>query len=352
MKEFIGCDAHKKYSVFVRMNEAGQYSRAVRVPHEVEAYGRYLATLPPGSASGLETTANWYWMVDEMERAQHRPRLGDGSLARARMGHRSKDDTLDGRGLAQLLRMGTFPDVWIPSAEVRDQRELIRLRLWLVRQRTRVKNRTQAILCNYGVLVQGVSNLFGMEGREAIEQGGVQLPDHTRQSVQQQLELLDTLNAHIDALEQCTEKTLGETTQTKLLQTAPGIGRILAPAILLHMGNVDRFATARHFSSYIGLVRGVESSGGHSWQGPKRQDANHYLKWAFTEAANCVVLNKKSLAASQVVQLYERVYGKTACYGKAVTAVARHLAEAVWHMLKKGEPCRAPNFRAVPSTPR
>jgi transposase len=352
MKEFIGCDAHKKYSVFVRMNEAGQCSRAVRVPHELEGFRRYLATLPEGSQIGLETTANWYWMVEEIQGAKHWPRLGDAAIARARMGHRSKNDTLDGRGLAELMRVGTFPDVWIPPAEVREQRELIRLRLWLVRQRTRVKNRIQAVFTNYGVLVQGVSDVFGVEGREAIEQGRVQLPTHPRQVVEQQLELLDTLNAHIGAVEQCIEKALGETAQTKLLQTAPGIGRILAPAILLHIGSIDRFEAPRHFSSYIGLVRRVESSGGRSWQGPKRQDANHYLKWAFTEAANCVILHQKRLAGRQVVKLYQRVYGKTGCYGKAATAVARHLAEAVWHMLKKGEPYREPDSRAVPSTPR
>ena len=352
MREFIGCDAHKEYSVFVRVNEAGQCSPGVRVGHQLEAYRRFLGSLPEGSEIGLETTANWYWMVQEIEGAGHRPRLGDAATAKARMGHRGKGDTLDGRGLGQLLRMGTFPDVWIPSAELRDQRELIRLRLWLVRQRTRLKNRIQAILCNYGVLVQGVSDVFGAQGREAIQEGRLQLPANTRQSVEQQLELLDTLKAHIQAVEQCLAALLEETPAMKLLQTAPGIGKILAPAILLHTGAVDRFPTARHYSSYAGLVRRVESSGGQSWPGPKRRDANHYLKWAFTEAANSVVLQQKRLAGFQVIELYQRVYRKTGYYGKAVTAVARHLAEAVWHMLKEGEPYRDPKARAVPSTPR
>jgi transposase len=67
-----------------------------------------------------------------MERSGHRPKLCNPLEAKRRMGLTKKTDTLDARGLAILLRNGTLPEIWIPPAELRDQRELLRLRIFLV----------------------------------------------------------------------------------------------------------------------------------------------------------------------------------------------------------------------------
>ena len=75
MKQFIGCDAHKKYSVFVAVNERGEASQEVRVGHDREQYRQYLERLPAGSHIALEASGHYYWMVDEMEAAGHYPRL-------------------------------------------------------------------------------------------------------------------------------------------------------------------------------------------------------------------------------------------------------------------------------------
>lgn len=79
---------------------------------------------------------NYSWLVDEMERLGHRPKLAHPLEAKRRMGLTKKTDKLDATGLAILLRNGTLPEVWIPPSELRDQRELLRLRLFLVVLRT------------------------------------------------------------------------------------------------------------------------------------------------------------------------------------------------------------------------
>ena len=99
-------------------------------------------------------------MVDEMERSGHRPKLCNPLEAKRRMGLTKKTDTLDARGLAILLRNGTLPEVWIPPSELRDQRELLRLRIFMVRLRTRVKNRIHGTLSRHNVQVPG-ADLFG-----------------------------------------------------------------------------------------------------------------------------------------------------------------------------------------------
>jgi transposase len=167
MEQFIGCDAHKKFSVFVAVNEKGQAGEALRVNHERPLYREFLGRLPPGSAIAVEASGTYNWLVDEMERAGHHPKLCNPLEAKRRMGLSNKTDKLDAKGLAILLRNGTLPEVWIPPSELRDQRELLRLRILLVRLRTRVKNRIHAALARHNMQIAG-ADLFGAEARSQL----------------------------------------------------------------------------------------------------------------------------------------------------------------------------------------
>jgi hypothetical protein len=129
MQSFLGGDAHKHYSVFVAVDERGKATPAIRIEHNVAAYQRYLDTLPNGTEIAIESTGNWYWIVDLMEQAGHRPHLANPSEAKKRMGKTHKTDALDAKGLAILLRNGTLPESWIPPGGLRDQRELLRTRM-------------------------------------------------------------------------------------------------------------------------------------------------------------------------------------------------------------------------------
>lgn len=64
---YMGCDAHRKYSIFVAVDEKGKASAPVRVEHDRAAFRRYLRGLRPGSPVAVEATGSWYWLVDELE---------------------------------------------------------------------------------------------------------------------------------------------------------------------------------------------------------------------------------------------------------------------------------------------
>jgi transposase len=187
MEQFIGCDAHKEYSIFVAVNERGEASPAMRVGHERQIYRNFLEQLPVGSQIALEAGGHYYWIVDEMESAGHNPRLVHPLEAKKRMGKTSKKtDQVDAKGLGILLRNGTLPEVWIPSAELRDQRELLRFRMFLVQQRTRFKNRIQGALARYNIQL-AVRDVFSVEGRRHLGRQLTGLPQHTRESVELEL---------------------------------------------------------------------------------------------------------------------------------------------------------------------
>ncbi len=123
----------------------------------------------------------------------------------------------------------------------------------------------------------------------------------------------------------------------------PGLGPILGPTIYLEIGEVQRFPTAAHLAAYAGLVPRLRSSGGHTRLGRTRKECNHFLKWAFVEAVEAVVVHQESMSARHVVRLYRRVKNnKTDRHNKAVVAVARHLAEAAWHVLSGNQDYREP----------
>jgi transposase len=257
------------------------------------------------------------------------------------MGSVNKSDKLDAKGMNRLQRTGTLPTVWIPCASVRDARELPRTRMVLKGQRTQLKNRVHATLGKYGYTVEGVSDAFGKKGRKIVEELLPKLPPHTEQALRRVLDQLDYVSENLKAIEGQMIEVFAPCPQTNWLKTLPGVGDILAVVIWTEIGTIERFSRAEPFASYCGLVPRENSSGGKIRFGAVRRDVNVYLKWAFVEAANSALLNAERCGYHHVSQLYQRIKPRRG-YGKAKVAVARHLSEASFWMLKKGEPYREP----------
>src|SRR6204780_4761005 len=340
MEQFIGCDAHKKFSVFVAVDENGQASQSWRAAHDREFYREFLSRLPARSQIAVEASGSYSWLVDEMERLGHHPRLANPLEAKRRMGLTNKTDKLDAKGLAILLRNGTLPEVWIPPSELRDQRELLRLRIFLVRLRTRVKNRIHGTLSRFNVQVPG-ADLFGVAARRELGTRLPELPSHSREAVEQELATLDFLETQIESAEQRLEAIMQVSVEADLLKTLPCVGPILSMVLMLEIGRVDRFPTAAHLASYAGLVPRVHSSGGHTRMGQVCGNVNRNLKWAFVETGNLVVISQRRLAGTHVVRLNQRIK-RNKNHKKAVVAGGRHLAEAAWWVLTKQAVYREP----------
>jgi transposase len=343
MTQFIGCDAHKKFSVFASINESGEYGPAIRVGHEREEFRQYLRELPAGSEIALETSGCYYWIVEEMEQAGHRPRLAHALTAKRRMQGRHKTNERDARGLAMLLRNGTLPEVWIPPAWLRDEREMLRWRMWLSRSRARVKNRIHAVLQRYNVAID-FTDLFGDGGRAELLRRITELPPHSAESVIEQLQTVDWLETQVGECEQKLEQILYPNVARDVLDSLPCVGKVLSAVLALEIGDVRRFAGPCALASYAGVVPVARESAEWKRQEGCRRDCNLYLKWAYVEAANLISIHRKRWAGRHVAQLYERVKQSTRMHGKAAMAVARHLAEASYWMLSKQQVYREPHF--------
>jgi transposase len=341
MREYIAFDSHKRYSWVEREEVDSRRTVQCRLPHAPGAVRQYLAHCDPGTAVALEATGNWYWIVDEIEQAGLQPRLVHPRRAKLMMGLVNKTDRLDAHGMNLLQRNGTLPTVWIPPGPLRDLRELTRTRLVLTQQRTRLKNRITATLAKYGVPPSAWSDPYGVRARGELEKNLTILPAQTRWVSQALLRQLDFVREQIAELEQRLEELVEVTPDMQRLMSLPGVAVILAASVALEIGDVARFPSAPQLASYAGTTPRVHASGGMVRYGPLRLDVNHYLKWAFAEAANSVAVNHARRPERHVSRLYVRLRQRKG-HAKAVGAVMRHLAEAAFHVLRSQQRYRDP----------
>ena len=280
--EYIAFDAHKRYTLASVVRPDGRLVREQRIVHERGALREFLERCEQGSPVAVETIGNWYWIVDEIEAAGCLPRLVHARKAKLMLGEINKTDRLDVRGLNRLQQAGTLPTVWIPPGELRDQRDLPRTRMVLVRQRTQLKNRIHATLAKYALHDVEVSDLFGVRGRALLRQRLSVLPPHTAYARRQLLEQAEALDGQVREFEQRIEATFKPTPVIQQLLTLSGVGLMLAVVIALEdrPGGRGRHAVCVH------------ASGGKTRFGPSRPDVNRYLKWAFVEAANAICLTR------------------------------------------------------------
>jgi transposase len=348
MREYIALDVHKHYTFAEREQVETQRATQHRIEHSRGNIAQFLAEVEPGTAVALEATGNWYWIVDEIEQAGMKPALVHPRKAKVMLGCINKTDKLDVHGMNRLQRVGTLPTVWIAPAETRDLRDLPRTRMFLVDQRTQLKNRIQATLAKYALTVTGFSDPFGLKARQELDNRVLMLPEHTRLVTAELLQQLDQLTKRIDAQEKRIKQLVQLTPEMIRLKTMPGIGTILAVVIALEVGDVSRFPDAEKYTSYAGTTPRVKASGGKVRMGRLRSDVNHYLKWAYIEAANCVCLHQRDYPARHVTQLYKRIARRKG-HPKAIGAVARHLAEATYYVLSRQQEYKEPalNKRVV-----
>ncbi len=351
MKQYIGCDAHARYSVFVSIDETGRIEPPVRVEHQGRDLRDYLEKLEKDTPVAVEASGGWYWFMDELEAAGLDARLVDPLQAKHRMSGKNKTDKLDAKGLAILLRSGTLPEVWVPPSELRDLRGLMRTRLATRAETTVLKNRILAALRRFGVTRdETTTDWFAKKSRLALSVAIGRLPEETRRATLHEWEMLDQVEGHIGEMEVRLRARVGRLGWVRLLKTMPGVAEILGATIYLEIGDVTRFPSADRLASYSGLVPRIHSSGGKFHHGPTSPVANHYLRWAFVEAANAAVMHRHKYADQHVIELYDRLK-KHKCHGKAIVAVARHLAEASWWILTKREQYRPPRAHAEAMSP-
>ena len=266
------------------------------------------------------TAGGWEVLVADAERVK-----GLAPLA-------CKTDKIDARVLAELSFRDLVPAIWLPTMEIRRERETSRWRLHLVKHRSILKNRVHATLIAFGHQVP-MADLFGVAGRQLLD--SLDIPDPWRSHVDASIQLIDDLEQRIGQIEKQLRRSGADHRYIPLLMTAPGIGWITGFTIASEIGDINRFSSPVKLTGYTGLCPRVKQSGASDQRGPVSKRGPRYLRWGLMEAA--IAASSHPLYKHRY-QHTKRRLGRQRGAKVAQIDLARKLTEAIWYMLTKNQP--------------
>ena len=322
----IGCDFHPRFQQIAFVDqETGEYGeRRLNHPGEAEQFYRSLAGRQV--RIGAEATGNFRWFRHLMQELGHEFLLGDASTIRAACPRKQKTDKRDARHILTLLVEDRFPVVWQPPAKNDHVRQLLLHRCRLVRMRTRIKNQSDSIAKNEGLLS---SRVWSPKRRSEIE--ALPLPGWYAHRRADLLGLLDELDKRIRPLDEAVHEAAEDNQEARLLMTHPGVGPIVSLAYVLTIGDWRRFPRGKQVGSYLGLIPEEESSGSTRRLGHVSKQGSVLVRWVLVEAA---------VHAQRHDASWHRQYVRlsmTKHHGVAKVAIAHKLAVRRYWMLRSGE---------------
>jgi transposase len=327
--KYSAIDLHSNNSVVVVTDETDRVLVEKRVPNELT---HVLALLAPHRDElvgvVVESTYNWYWLVDGLIAAGYEVKLANTGAIKIYDGLKHTGDEADARHLAHLLRLGILPTGTICPPAERAVRDLSRRRLQLVRSRTsHILSVENQLTRQTGRHIR--SNDVKRLNAETVNAIG--LSDDVARGMKANVAVIQTLNQEIDKLEERLLQAVKKMSGWDLLNSVPGIGKVLAIVILLEIGHIQRFADVGDFASYARCVDSVRLSNGKKKGEGNSKNGNKYLSWAFVEAAHFA-----ARFCPEAKRFYDKKFAKT--NGAVATkALAHKLARACYHMLKTGQ---------------
>ncbi|KXA98984.1 hypothetical protein AKJ41_06200, partial [candidate division MSBL1 archaeon SCGC-AAA259O05] len=254
MTVFAGLDVHKKYFHATALEESGDVLVQKNYPNRSEGYDSLLAKTGKEVKVAFEATYAWEYVFEELEDRVEEVKLAHPKRTEAITKERIKTDVRASEALAQLLRMGWLPEAWAPPKKTRRLREKLRRRAYLVWKRTGFKNKIKADLAKRGIRRKFSYSEDDKKWLRSLEMD----------SVNDYLNMVESLNDPIERITREVEKEARATKEAKLLMTIPGVGFVRSLTIAVEIGDIGRFSSSKELCSYTGIVPSTKDSGSKS----------------------------------------------------------------------------------------
>jgi transposase len=323
MALYCGIDLHSNNHVVVVIDEADRRIFERRLGNDVtltlNALQPYRLEL---AGVAVESTFNWYWLVDGLQAAGYPMRLVNTTAVQQYAGLKYTDDRYDAYWLAHLMRLGILPTGYIYPKEQRGVRDLLRRRMQLVQAASQ-----QLISLQSQIWRQTGERIASSRLKHA--DFVVDLPGAAQKlAAQSTLQVYRAIEEQLELLESVLLQVVKPRPDFQLLTTVPGIGTILGMTIVLETGDIRRFPGVGHYASYCRCVKSEKLSNGKKKGEGNAKSGNKYLSWAFSEAAHFAV-RYQPLAK----RFFDRKQRKTNGI-VAIRSVAHKLARACYYMLR------------------
>jgi transposase len=329
---YCGIDLHARSMHVCVVDHAGDIVFDRNLPTRPEALLRALEPFRDGLVIGVECMFAWYWVSDLCVTHDIAFVLGHALYMKAIHGGKAKNDRIDATKLARLLRGGNFPTAYAYPKGMRETRDLLRRRTYLVRKRAELFTHLQILNAQYN-LTPFPKKLCYAANREEMKIAERFSDASVQKNAAANLAVIARLDEVISDLERyLTGAAKIDSVQTyQRLQSIPGVGKLLALILLYEMHEAQRFDSAGQFLSYARLVRCAHESAGKKLGTGGKKIGNAHLRWAFAEAA-CLFVQR-----SERAKKWKQKQAAQRGSGKAMAILAARLARAVYHMLRKGE---------------
>jgi transposase len=331
---FVGIDLHKhRWHVTIRAADVEIFSNSIagRWQELKKVLNRY---------SGCRIHAVYeagflgFWLFDHLTQSGVDCIVTPPSLIPQEHGNRVKTDRLDSRKLARLLAKGLLKSIWVPNAEERFHRQVIRRRRQLVGDRVRTQNRIKSELCFYGIDLPAAHGQWCKVYFENLQR--IRFKNRwMQQSFNQLLEQYEFLCTQIDKqtqlLKQLSQLPLYRD-RVKILRSIPGIGLLTAMEILLELQDVSRFRRAEQLAAYVGLTPSQYSSADKIRMGRITRMGKNAVRSALVESCWHLIRKDKAMR-KKYEQIKARAGGK-----RAIVAVSRKLILCIRRLLLDNRP--------------
>ena len=330
-----GLDLSRRKLDVCLLTDAGEIVDEFAVPPDAEGLAGLVRRVGPAAPQAvIESMTGARFVHDRLEELGWDVRIADAAKVKGIGSLAAKTDKIDARVLAILSQRDLVPEIWLPSLEIRQERELARFRLHLVKHRSMLKHRVHATLVSFGKPCP-VTDLFGVAGRHML--ADLNVPEPWRSTLEGSVAAIDGLEAQIADCNKQLRAMRPDHKYVETLMTAPGIGWVLGYTIAAEIGDIERFATADKLVGYTGLCPRVIQSGDSDRRGPLTKSGPKFLRWAMLEATMHALRHE---AYAERYQRTKRRLGKQRGAKVAQIDIARRLTRSLWHMLTYDQPFR------------
>jgi transposase len=325
---YCGIDLHARSMYVCILSHDGEILMHRNMKAAPEPFLKAIAPYREGLVVAVECIFTWYWLADLCAEEGIPFVLGHALYMKAIHGGKAKNDKIDSQKIAQLLRGGMLPQAYVYPAQMRATRDLLRRRTHLMRKRAELLAHVQNTNSQYNLpeiskKIAYKANRAGVAERFA--------DPAVQKSIEVDLALITYYDQLLGDLELSIIKAAKhhDANTLYLLQTVPGIGKILSLVLLYEIHDIDRFPRVQDFVSYCRLVKCAKESAGKRLGTSGKKIGNAHLKWAFSEAAALFLRNNP--AGQKYLARLEKKHDK----GKALTILAHRLARAVYSLRQR-----------------
>jgi transposase len=308
------------------MDEAGNRLSWSRIDNSAVNLAREIAAAGAGAEVAMEACWGWYWAAEVIAECGARLHLAHPLGIAGYANRRVKNDLADATLLADLLRMGRLPEAWVAPAAVRELREEVRYRHKLCRLRSGLKAQVHQVLGKEGVIPE-IKGIWWSGGQRWLDE--LQLADVYTNRIGSLRDLIELYDREILQSDTRIHRRLKGDPGYEAIQQIAGVGRVLAAVFVAEIGDVHRFADARHLCSWAGLTPRLRESDAHTRRGHITKQGSRLLRWAAIEAASGAARDRR------VASVKARV-GARRGHNIGRVAAARHLLTLVYYGLRDG----------------